>query len=137
VAANTAAVGSTNPLMAAGAPQQQTAYSNSKQGYPVIAPITAAAAGSSPKLCYPGSVPLTVSTAANHTPTAAGFDKMARTAGGQVTGSADPGEVRPEVNGEGEEYLQELIKERDSIESSTTSSLSKTHILRLLNKGDV
>jgi hypothetical protein len=39
------------------------------------------------------------------------------------------------AGGEGEEYLQELIKERDSIESNSTSSLSKTHILRLLNKG--
>jgi hypothetical protein len=139
VAANTAAVGSANPLMAAGA-QQPGCYSNSKQGYPVIAPMTAAAAaGGSPKLCYPGSVPLTVSTAAaTAAPPAAGYDKT-RTVSGQVTGTAaDPGEGgRQEVNGEGEEYLQELIKERDSIESSSASSLSKSHILRLLNKGKV
>ena len=45
--------------------------------------------------------------------------------------------VQQEVGGGegGEEYLQELIKERDTIETSSTSSLSKTHILRLLNKG--
>ena len=42
----------------------------------------------------------------------------------------------PIGGGEGEEYLQELMKERDSIESSSSSSLSKTHILRLLNKGE-
>ena len=45
--------------------------------------------------------------------------------------------VQQEVGGGegGEEYLQELIKERDAIETSSSSSLSKTHILRLLNKG--
>jgi hypothetical protein len=45
------------------------------------------------------------------------------------------GHGREAAGGEGEEYLQELIKERDSIENSSTSSLSKTHILRLLNRG--
>jgi hypothetical protein len=51
------------------------------------------------------------------------------------TGPPVTGHGREAAGGEGEEYLQELIKERDSIESSSTSSLSKTHILRLLNKG--
>jgi hypothetical protein len=51
------------------------------------------------------------------------------------TGPPVTGHGREAAGGEGEEYLQELIKERDSIESNSTSSLSKTHILRLLNKG--
>jgi hypothetical protein len=55
--------------------------------------------------------------------------------GPPVTGLAAGGHRREAAGGEGEEYLQELIKERDSIESSSTSSLSKTHILRLLNRG--
>ena len=122
VAANTAAVGA------------QQAYTSSKQGYPVIAPMAAAAvANGSPKLCYPGSAPLAAAATTN-------FDKSSfgcgRTAS-QVPAPADPAAVQQEVGGGegGEEYLQELIKERDAIETSSSSSLSKTHILRLLNKG--
>jgi len=51
------------------------------------------------------------------------------------TGPPVTGHGREAAGGEGEEYLQELIKERDSIESSSTSSLSKTHNLRLSKKG--
>ena len=122
VAANTAAVGA------------QQAYTSSKQGYPVIAPMAAAAvANGSPKLCYPGSAPLAAAATTN-------FDKSSfgcgRTAS-QVPAPADPAAVQQEVGGGegGEEFLQELIKERDAIETSSSSSLSKTHILRLLNKG--
>ena len=126
VAANTAAV---NPLMSN---QQSYSSSNSKQGYPVIAPMATAAAvsaGGPPKLCYPGSGGSLPATAA------AAPDKSHYVTNGRAS-SADQQQPEVRQEGEGDEYLQELIKERDAIESSTTSSLSKTHILRLLNKGD-
>ena len=113
-------------LMAA----QQAAYATSKQGYPVIAPMgggAVSAAGSPPKLSFGGggvaSMPAAIA------PGGGCGRAVAPT-------TAEPAEARSEAaGGEGEEYLQELIKERDSIESNSTSSLSKTHILRLLNKG--
>jgi hypothetical protein len=112
-------------LMAA----QQAAYATSKQGYPVIAPMgggaAVTAAGSPPKLSFGGGG------------VAASMPAATAPGGGCGRAVAEPAEARSEAaaGGEGEEYLQELIKERDSIESSSTSSLSKTHILRLLNRG--
>lgn len=126
-AQNWAAAGGGVPshLLAAGQ-GVQPAYTSSKQGYPVIAPLTAVSAASCPpKLCYGGGGPLTVTAA-----TVMGGGRPAAPAG-------EPPEPRQhEAVGEGDEYLQELVKERDSIESSSTSSLSKSHILRLLNRGE-
>jgi hypothetical protein len=124
-AQNWAAAGSPAHLMAA----QQAAYATSKQGYPVIAPMgggaAVSAAGSPPKLSFGGGG------------VAASMPAATAPGGGCGRAVAEPAEARPEAaaGGEGEEYLQELIKERDSIESNSTSSLSKTHILRLLNRG--
>ena len=40
-----------------------------------------------------------------------------------------------DVPADKDEYIQELMKERDNIESSSVSNLSKSHVLRLLNQG--
>lgn len=52
---------------------------------------------------------------------------------------AVPSHVEPPVDETPEnkdEYIQELIKERETIENSSVSNLSKSHVLRLLNQGE-
>ena len=46
-----------------------------------------------------------------------------------------PAPLEVEVPGDKDEYIQELIQERDNIENSSVSNLSKSHVLRLLNQG--
>ena len=52
-----------------------------------------------------------------------------------------PGGRVPDVGGmedpeDKEEYIKELIKEREAVENSAVSNLSKSHVLRLINQGE-
>ena len=51
----------------------------------------------------------------------------------RVGGGGEVSEL--EVPEDKEEYIKELVKEREAVEASNVSNLSKSHVLRLLNQG--
>ena len=51
----------------------------------------------------------------------------------RVGGGGEGSEL--EVPEDKEEYIKELVKEREAVEASNVSNLSKSHVLRLLNQG--
>ena len=80
---------------------------------------SAAAAGGAAAVILPGSYSVLGS------PTVVGVPRF----GGGVEG------VELEVPEDKEEYIKELVKEREAVEASNVSNLSKSHVLRLLNQG--
>ena len=80
---------------------------------------TSAAAGGAAAVILPGSYSVLGS------PTVVGVPRF----GGGVEG------VELEVPEDKEEYIKELVKEREAVEASNVSNLSKSHVLRLLNQG--
>ena len=66
--------------------------------------------------------------------TAAGLTSQAAAAASRIV-DIPPKPDQIDIPEDKDEYIKELMTERETIENSTVSNLSKSHVLRLLNQG--
>ncbi len=72
--------------------------------------------------------------------TAAGYTSQAAAAAAAAAAASRIVDIPPkpdqiDIPEDKDEYIKELMNERETVENSTVSNLSKSHVLRLLNQG--